>query len=94
MAPEIKTTNSSLKLNFHAQPSLQDQRVTFEIEENFNPSLLMASPELGEIFDEDEAEVNGGWDADEDITEVLKQQRINDRKKRAEQKNNKLQSSF
>lgn len=78
MTPEIKTANSSLKLNFHAQqPSVQ--KVTFEIQENFHSSLL-ASPELGEIIDEDEAQI--GWES-EDLTEVLKQKR---------KKNNKLHS--
>ena len=78
MTPDIKTSNN-LKLNFHLQPN-PTQKVTFELQENFSSSLL-ASPELGEIFDE-ELEV-AGWDADdEDFSEVLRQQRIEERKKR------------
>lgn len=88
MTPEIKTSNA-LKLNFRAQPS-PVQKVTFEVQENFSPSL-MTSPELGEIMDEEEVSAAAdGWDADEsDLSEVLKQQRIDERRKRSEGMNQK-----
>lgn len=81
MTPDINTSNS-LKLNFHPLPS-PSQKVTFEVQENFSPTLL-ASPELGEILDEEEASTADGWDADEDLGEVLKQQRMEERRKRSE----------
>lgn len=80
MTPNIKTSNS-LKLNFHSLPAQQQQKVTFDIQENFD-HLLLAPPGLGEIVDEEEDNVTG-WDADEDISDVLKQQRMEERKKRS-----------
>ena len=83
MTPEIKTSNS-LKLNFRPLPSLQQQqKVTFDIQENFD-SLLLSPPGLGEIIDEDEDSTSTGWDADaEDINAVLKQQKMEERRKRS-----------
>ena len=86
MTPEIITSNS-LKLNFRTQssPAVSQQRVTFEVQENFGN--LMASPELGEILDEDEEPVATGWEADEDLSQVLKQQRMDERRKKKEHGN-------
>lgn len=88
MTPEIKTSNS-LKLNFRSHPS-PTQKVSFEIQENFSPTLL-ASPELSEIVDDEEDMANvNGWDADaDDISEVLKMQRMEERRKRSEVANQK-----
>ncbi len=76
MTPDIKTSNA-LKLNFRPLPSPQQQKVTFDIQENFD-SLLLAPPGLGDILDEDE-EITG-WDAEEDISDVLKQQKMEERR--------------
>lgn len=84
MTPEIKTSNS-LKLNFRPVPGLQQQqKVTFDIQENFD-SLLLSPPGLGDILDEDEAPASTGWDADsnEDMNAVLKQQKMEERRKRS-----------
>ncbi|XP_046446097.1 receptor-binding cancer antigen expressed on SiSo cells-like [Daphnia pulex] len=83
MTPEIKTSNS-LKLNFRPLPNQQQQqKVTFDIQENFD-SLLLSPPGLGEIVDEDEDPTSTGWDADaEDINAVLKQQKMEERRKRS-----------
>jgi hypothetical protein len=83
MTPEIKTSNS-LKLNFRPLPNQQQQqKVTFDIQENFD-SLLLSPPGLGEIVDEDENPTSTGWDADaEDINAVLKQQKMEERRKRS-----------
>jgi hypothetical protein len=82
MTPEIKTSNS-LKLNFRPLPSLQQQKVTFDIQENFD-TLLLSPPGLGDIIDEDEDPTSTGWDADaEDINAVLKQQKMEERRKRS-----------
>jgi hypothetical protein len=83
MTPEIKTSNS-LKLNFRPLPSLQQQqKVTFDIQENFD-SLLLSPPGLGDIIDEDEEPTPTGWDADaDDINAVLKQQKMEERRKRS-----------
>lgn len=80
MTPNINTSNS-LKLNFHSLPSQPQQKVTFDIQENFD-HLLLSPPGLGEIQDEED-NATGGWDADEDISTVLKQQRMEERKKRS-----------
>ena len=47
----------------------------------------MASPELGEILDEDEEPAATGWEADEDLSQVLKQQRMDERRKKKEHGN-------
>lgn len=78
MTPDIKTHNA-LKLNFNHLPSAS-QKVTFEVQEDFNSSVFI-SPELGEIIDEEDETI--GWDADEDLSHVLKQQRSEERKKRS-----------
>lgn len=80
MTPEIKTSNS-LKLNFRSLPSPQQQKVTFDIQENFD-RLLLAPPGLGDIIDDDE-DAATGWDAGEDISDVLKQQKMEERRKRS-----------
>lgn len=80
MTPDIKTSNS-LKLNFRPLPSPQQQKVTFDIQENFD-SLMLAPPGLGVIVDEDDSTT--GWDAEEDMSEVLKQQKMEERRKRSE----------
>ncbi|KAK4018316.1 receptor-binding cancer antigen expressed on SiSo cells [Daphnia magna] len=83
MTPEINTSNS-LKLNFRPVTNLQQQqKVTFDIQENFD-SLLLSPPGLGDILDEDEDPSSTGWDADsEDINAVLKQQKMEERRKRS-----------
>ena len=90
MAPEIKSPNV-LKLNFNSHPSPNaSSKVTFEVQEDFN-SLVFASPELGEIIDEEEE--TAGWDAEEeDLSEVLKQQRTEERKKRLNENQKKKES--
>merc|ERR1712071_456525 len=80
-----------LKLNFNSHPSPNaSSKVTFEVQEDFN-SLVFASPELGEIIDEEEE--TAGWDAEEeDLSEVLKQQRTEERKKRLNENQKKKES--
>lgn len=81
MTPDIKTSNA-LKLNFRPLPSPQQQNVNlikFDIQENFD-SLLLAPPGLGDIIDEDEDTATTGWEAGEDISDVLKQQKMEDRR--------------
>ena len=89
MTPHIKTQNA-LKLNFNALPS-PSQKVTFEVQEDFNSSVFI-SPELGEIIDEENETV--GWDADEDLSHVLKQQRSEERKKRSNEHHQKKKESM
>jgi len=88
MTPNIKT-NNALELNFNPIPN-PSQRVTFEVQEDFNSSVFI-SPELGEILDEEDRTV--GWDADEDLSHVLKQQRSEERKKRSSEHNQKKKDS-
>lgn len=81
MTPNINTANA-LKLNFRSHPTNSFQKVTFDVQEDFVGSII-ASPELGEIVDEDE-DVQTGWEADEDLSQVLKKQKMDERKKRSE----------